>query len=58
MVGEAAFRTLLANDIVNRLKLMQRPSLVEQDALPSVRSESDVSCHEGSGSARHQRARG
>ncbi len=50
--------TLLANDIVNRLKLMQRPSLVEQDALPSVRSESDVSCHEGSGSARHQRARG
>ncbi len=49
-----AFTTLLANSIVNRMKIMQRPSLADQDAMPSVRSGSGVFCHAVSGSERHQ----
>ena len=53
-----SYETLLANDIVNRMKIMQQPSLADQDAMPSVRNWSGVFCPEVSGSKRHQCAPG
>src|SRR5438034_2688563 len=40
------WKTLLANDIVNRMKIMQQPDLAKKDVMPVVQSEIDVSCHE------------
>src|SRR5947209_18440973 len=48
------YKTLLANTIATRMKIMQRPSLADQDAMPSVRSWSGVFCHGASGCERHQ----
>ncbi len=31
-----SWRTLLANDIVNRRKIMQQPDLADKDAMPSA----------------------
>ncbi len=40
------FTTLLANAIVNRMKIMQQPDLAKKDVMPVVQSEIDGSYHE------------
>ena len=41
-----SYKTLLANDIVNRMKIMQQPDLAKKDVMPVVQSEIDGSYHE------------
>lgn len=41
-----AHDSLLANDIVNRMKIMQQPDLAKKDVMPVVQNEIDGSYHE------------